>query len=191
MLPCTSCTLARLGNHCSCNHVWCLSCRRVHKGHRRVHQHRAGQQPQSPDQAWDRPNCWHFCCCYLQPGCWWISSPAISSNAESISRLILTPVGLVWMQALHLVIMFLLVLPPSWRKDPLRTCLLALCQRKANLPLKFLRWNAAGILGENLILPPAITKTVWNFLEVNLITASCCLLFFLSVMAYIRWRRLF
>ncbi|CAL8469012.1 g8553 [Coccomyxa elongata] len=49
----------------------------------------------------------------------------------------------------------------------------------------------AGILGENLILPPAITKTVWNFLEVNLTTACCCLLFFLSIMAYIRWRRLF
>ncbi|KAK9918718.1 hypothetical protein WJX75_006255 [Coccomyxa subellipsoidea] len=49
----------------------------------------------------------------------------------------------------------------------------------------------AGVLGENLILPPAITKTVWNFVEVNLVTFSCCLLFFLSIMAYIRWRRLF
>jgi hypothetical protein len=48
----------------------------------------------------------------------------------------------------------------------------------------------AGILGENLVLPPAITKTVWNFAEVNGVTLAFCLCFFMSIMAYIRWRRL-
>lgn len=48
----------------------------------------------------------------------------------------------------------------------------------------------AGILGENLILPPAITKTVWNFVAVNGVTFAFCLCFFMSIMGYIRWRRL-
>ena len=48
----------------------------------------------------------------------------------------------------------------------------------------------AGILGENLILPSAITNDVRQFWEVNGITLIVCLLSFLGIMAYIRWRRL-
>lgn len=48
----------------------------------------------------------------------------------------------------------------------------------------------AGILGENLILPPSITQTVLNFAVVNGVTLAFCLLVFASIMGYIRYRRL-
>ena len=48
----------------------------------------------------------------------------------------------------------------------------------------------AGILGENLILPDSITNDVRQFWEVNGITLVICLLSFLGIMGYIRWRRL-
>ena len=48
----------------------------------------------------------------------------------------------------------------------------------------------AGILGENLQLPKAITADVSQFWAVNGITLIICLLSFLAIMGYIRWRRL-
>ena len=50
-------------------------------------------------------------------------------------------------------------------------------------------WSA-GILGENLILPSSITNDVRQFWEVNGITLIVCLLSFLAILGYIRWRRL-
>lgn len=49
---------------------------------------------------------------------------------------------------------------------------------------------SAGILGENLIIPPAITKDISGFVLVNVITLIISLLIFGGVMAYIRFRRL-
>ncbi|CAK0784123.1 hypothetical protein CVIRNUC_007326 [Coccomyxa viridis] len=52
-------------------------------------------------------------------------------------------------------------------------------------------WGLVGsILGENLILPDSITNDVRQFWEVNGITLVVCLLSFLGIMGYIRWRRL-
>lgn len=48
----------------------------------------------------------------------------------------------------------------------------------------------AGILGENLTLPGSITKDVRQFWEVNGITLIICVLCFLGIVGYIRWRRL-
>lgn len=48
----------------------------------------------------------------------------------------------------------------------------------------------AGILGENLILPESITNNVRQFWAVNGITLIVCVLFFLGIVGYIRWRRL-
>lgn len=48
----------------------------------------------------------------------------------------------------------------------------------------------AGILGENLVIPEAITKNLMGFISVNTITFAVCLLCFVGIMAYIRWRRL-
>ncbi len=48
----------------------------------------------------------------------------------------------------------------------------------------------AGILGENLVLPPGITQTVWNFAVVNGFTLLFCMACFCAIMAYIRWQRL-
>ena len=48
----------------------------------------------------------------------------------------------------------------------------------------------AGILGENLIIPPAITKGIMGFVLVNVGTFVICLLLFLGVMGYIKYRRL-
>ena len=50
--------------------------------------------------------------------------------------------------------------------------------------------GVAGILGENLIIPETITKSVAEFELVNLGTLGFCLLVFISIMAYIRFRRL-
>ncbi|KAK9813533.1 hypothetical protein WJX73_005543 [Symbiochloris irregularis] len=47
-----------------------------------------------------------------------------------------------------------------------------------------------GVLGENLILPSSITQTVRDFFLVNLGTLGFCLLVFIAIMAYIRFRRL-
>ena len=52
------------------------------------------------------------------------------------------------------------------------------------------RLYSAGILGENLIIPPAITKDISGFVLVNVITLIISLLIFGGVMAYIRFRRL-
>ncbi|CAL5230066.1 g13519 [Coccomyxa viridis] len=52
-------------------------------------------------------------------------------------------------------------------------------------------WGLVGsILGENLILPSSITNDVRQFWEVNGITLIVCLLSFLAILGYIRWRRL-
>ena len=48
----------------------------------------------------------------------------------------------------------------------------------------------AGILGENLILPSAITKDLTGFILVNVGVFLVCLLMFLGVMGYIKYRRL-
>ncbi|KAK9820945.1 hypothetical protein WJX81_001015 [Elliptochloris bilobata] len=48
----------------------------------------------------------------------------------------------------------------------------------------------AGILGENLVLPARITKGVHSFWLINIVTFSLCLVFFMGLMLYIRWRRL-
>jgi len=48
----------------------------------------------------------------------------------------------------------------------------------------------AGILGENLIIPRAITKDIMGFVLVNVGTFIFCLLLFLGVMCYIKYRRL-
>jgi hypothetical protein len=50
--------------------------------------------------------------------------------------------------------------------------------------------SLAGILGENLIIPPAITKGIMGFILVNVGTFIFCLLLFLGVMGYIKYRRL-
>jgi hypothetical protein len=50
--------------------------------------------------------------------------------------------------------------------------------------------GVAGILGENLIIPEAITKNLMGFISVNTITFAVCLFCFVGIMAYIRWRRL-
>lgn len=49
---------------------------------------------------------------------------------------------------------------------------------------------SAGILGENLILPKTITKTLSGFVLVNLSTLAVCFLVFASILLYIRYRRL-
>lgn len=50
--------------------------------------------------------------------------------------------------------------------------------------------RCAGILGENLVLPARITKGVHSFWLINVLTFSLCLVCFMGLMLYIRWRRL-
>lgn len=50
--------------------------------------------------------------------------------------------------------------------------------------------DVAGILGENLVLPKGITKTLAGFVWVNLGTLGICFLFFIGVIGYVRYRRL-
>ncbi len=48
----------------------------------------------------------------------------------------------------------------------------------------------AGILGENLVLPRRLMHNVHSFWVVNAVTFGLCLVCFMGLMAYIRWRRL-
>ncbi len=48
----------------------------------------------------------------------------------------------------------------------------------------------AGILGENLVLPRRLMHNAHSFWVVNAVTFGLCLVCFMGLMAYIRWRRL-
>ncbi|KAL4458472.1 hypothetical protein ABPG75_013337 [Micractinium tetrahymenae] len=48
----------------------------------------------------------------------------------------------------------------------------------------------AGILGENLVIPPFLTTSVSRFWVLNACALLCCLTFFYSIIMYMRWRKL-
>ena len=48
----------------------------------------------------------------------------------------------------------------------------------------------AGILGENLIIPPAITANVLEFAIVNMTTLGVCIGCVLAIIAYVKAKRL-
>ena len=48
----------------------------------------------------------------------------------------------------------------------------------------------AGILGENLIIPPSITQSVFEFTIVNLTTLGVCIGCVLAIIAYVKAKRL-
>jgi Mg2+ and Co2+ transporter CorA len=48
----------------------------------------------------------------------------------------------------------------------------------------------AGILGENLVIPQQITKSVSEFFGVNAIAAAVCLIVFYSLMLYMKLTKL-
>lgn len=50
--------------------------------------------------------------------------------------------------------------------------------------------RAAGILGENLVLPYHIVRSEHSFWVINAVAFSLCLVCFMGLMLYIRWRRL-
>ena len=50
-------------------------------------------------------------------------------------------------------------------------------------------WGA-GILGENLIIPPTITKSVFEFGLVNLVTLAICIACVMGIILYVKAKRL-
>lgn len=48
----------------------------------------------------------------------------------------------------------------------------------------------AGILGENLVIPPFLTTSVSRFWVLNGCAFLMCLMFFYSIIMYMRWRKL-
>lgn len=48
----------------------------------------------------------------------------------------------------------------------------------------------AGILGENLVIPPFLTTSVGRFWALNGCAFLCCFVFFFSIISYMRWRKL-
>jgi hypothetical protein len=48
----------------------------------------------------------------------------------------------------------------------------------------------AGVLGENLWLPPAITRDFRGFVAINAGAVVCCVLAFVGIMAALRARKM-
>lgn len=48
----------------------------------------------------------------------------------------------------------------------------------------------AGILGENLVIPPQLTRDVLRFYVLNGVAALLCCSFFYAILRYMRYRRL-